>query len=719
MDGFDPRVEYKKQVALKFDYILDNYIKGVDVQKAFNMSSSAYITKLKNPKNSATLNLKHMKILEEKLEIPKEIFYKIYKFDPQKIDEQIVTHRENINKQKIEKKSIHSVSINTQLTLQAGKRSLIGRKIELHEVDTLLEKNALLWVYGIGGVGKSALVNYYLYEQKKHFDYYGFFEGFERFTLELKTSLQLKSETSDELFREAITELRKLKGSKLLVFDDIREIEKKQEQMEIIMGLREYGYRIIFTSRERVEEITVYGLNTLHKDDARKLFNSIYKITKYKLLTEILNHLDYHPLFIELTAKALKNKTTLTPLKIKEKFDYGEFSTVSIKRKESFHNYLDTLFTFDNLDDEEILVLKKLSALPSVEIEFNLLNEMLGVVDKEEFEEILNYLVDKGWLDQVDNSYKLHQIIKEYILDFHLPKFKELTDVVQFFTKKTVNSAENQVAIENRGRVIYFESLYAVLEKINTKNSELSLLFTQIGNVYYFLTPQKSKRFYLKALEISQELFGEYHANTAVNYHSLALFYASIFDYEEAKKLYMKALDINQKVYGKFHLSVSIGYNNLAEIYRVEKNFVKSEEFFLKSLNISEEILGCKDAQTATSYNNIANLYLTMGVYDKAKFFFLKDLKINEEIFGGLHPSTAISYNNLAGVYWSLHENDKAEIFYLKALEINRKVFGKRDLNTLTIQQNIALFYHSINKLDESHKLMREVDLIHSKRGER
>jgi len=489
MNEFDPRVEYKKQVALKFDYILNVYISGVMFKKACNMKSNAYISKLRDPKEQSTLNEKHLTALEDKLDIPKDIFDRRYKFDSKKIDEQIATYRVKMNRQKIEKTSVILLPINTQLTLQQGRESLIGRKIELKEIDRLLKKESVLLIYGIGGIGKSALISYYLYEHKKRFDYYGLFEGVESFIDELKISLKLKSEKSEELFRETITKLRKLKGSKLLVVDGIKEIDKYKKELDIIRGLKEYGYTIIFTSREIIEDITSYKLNTLHNDDARKLFNSIYKIPKYKHLTEILNYLDYHPLFIELTAKALKNKTTLTHLKLKEKFYNGEFPTINIKRKESFHNYLGRLFSFENLDNEEILVLKKLSVLPSKNIKFNFLREIFDIKDIEEFEDILNYLVKKGWLNYEEESYKLHQIIKEYILDFHLPKYQEIEEIVDFFIQTTLNNVDSQV----------------------------SLFFTDIGNIYHFLTPNQAKLFY-----------------------SLAFFYESQYEYSKAKEFYQK-----------------------------------------------------------------------------------------------------------------------------------------------------------------------------------
>ncbi len=50
----------------------------------------------------------------------------------------------------------------------------------------------------------STIASYYLHSKKDEFDYYGFFEGLESFTVELKPRLNLKSENYDELFLEAL-----------------------------------------------------------------------------------------------------------------------------------------------------------------------------------------------------------------------------------------------------------------------------------------------------------------------------------------------------------------------------------------------------------------------------------------------------------------------------------------------------------------------------------
>jgi len=127
----------------------------------------------------------------------------------------------------------------TQLTSKLGKDTIIGRVKELDEIDRLLnESNSLLLINGIGGIGKSTIASYYLHSQKDKLDYYGFFEGLDSFTAELREPLALQQEKENDAFMEALAKLRNLKGNKLLVFDDIKEIEENQDKIEKILALK-------------------------------------------------------------------------------------------------------------------------------------------------------------------------------------------------------------------------------------------------------------------------------------------------------------------------------------------------------------------------------------------------------------------------------------------------------------------------------------------------
>lgn len=695
--------ENQKILADKVSYIIDNHTNGVaDICKKFGIDFENTVRRWRNKVGqTSSITGAYQEAFEKHFNIPLKIWQKNIPFNPEKL-------KQIIEEEQAEQKKI---KLNpSQLTLKSGKERLVGRTTELHTIEKKLEKYGIVLIHGIGGIGKSALASHYLHKQKNYFNYYGFFEGLDSFTIELKTSLKLESEKTEELFREALTKLRTLKGSKLFVIDGINDVEQNSHRLETLSELKKHGYQILLSSREKSEDIESFQIAQLDNNDAYNLFNSIYNFHEEVLINQLLSYLDYHPFFIEKLAKTLQSKKTINPLKIKEKFDNGEFSQISIKRRENFHSYLNKLFSFDNLDNEEILILKQLSTLPSIWIETKALSEIFMVQNYEEFEEILNYLVEKGWLNLEKGHYKLHQIIKEYIWEFHLPKFNEIESIIDFFKKITVNSTNSQVAINNQQQTIYFDNLYTILNKTNSLNKKTSTLFTQIGNIFYFLTPQKSTPFYKEALKINQKLFGEEHINTATNYHNMALLYEENKEYQQAEQYYLKSLGIHQNIYGEKSLKKAIVCNNLANLYMIQREYKKAEKLYLKSLYTTEELLGWKHPSTAISYNNLAELYQTIGLYQKAYGLYQKDLNINLELLGEKHPDTAESYHNLAGFYWIRKKEKKAEKYYLKSSKIKEETLGKKHLSTIKTLNNLAVFYSSIQKFKEAYQIMQEVE---------
>ena len=100
------------------------------------------------------------------------------------------------------------------------------------------------------------------------------------------------------------------------------------------------------------------------------------------------------------------------------KFDNQELPKIKTHLKENFNGYLAGLFKIQDLNENEKLLLQKLSLFPSIDISFSDLIDFLDISGnaKEDFDTTINQLHNKGWLisgqTNEENSFKLHQIIK-------------------------------------------------------------------------------------------------------------------------------------------------------------------------------------------------------------------------------------------------------------------------------------------------------------------
>jgi len=590
----------------------------------------------------------------------------------------------------------------------------IGREDKLKEIEELLSQDRpLLLLSGIGGIGKSSLSLEYYLRHKDNFDHCGYIEVEKDIEYSivnaLEKALKIDYKTVEEGFRATLLKLQNLEGKKLLVVDNIRDAKNQESAIKKLLGLT--NWQILITSRESIEGIEHIELDRLSLKDARELFKVHANINSdeestINTIDEILKYLDRHTLFVEQTAKALAKNSDLTLEELLENFKSGKLPKIRVARKETFNNYLQKRFTLDNLDNEQILLLKKLTLLPSIELPYETIKEFIKIED-------LNFLLDElkalGWLSGSEQSYKLHQIIKEFILANHTPTYEEIKEQIDYFMALISNSANPQTAIDVRDKLIFFESIVEFIERVELENKKIATLYNHLGNIYHHLGEyEKALPLYEKALEIHKKVLGEEHPSTATSYNNLAGLYCSLGEYEKALPLFEKDLKISEKVLGEEHPDTATSYNNLAGLYQSLGEYEKALPLYEKALEISKKVLGEEHPDTAISYGNLAGLYRSLGEYEKALPLYEKALEIKEKVLGEEHPNTATSYNDLAGLYESLGDYEKALPLYEEALNIYKKVLGEKHPHTATSYNNLAVFYFNQSNFEKAYEFMQK-----------
>jgi len=561
----------------------------------------------------------------------------------------------------------------TQQTGLAHDIDFVGRKDELQKIDELLNQNSmLLLINGIGGIGKSTLASYYLNQKKDEFDYYGFVQVNEDIKLSLVstlgTSLDLKSEKIDDLFAEIMNKLQNLEGKKLLIIDDVKEMNSQLDEMNTLMTLKNSGFQILFTSRETKEFLPQHTLNIMSPKDARELFLKYYPTDEIDKVDKILkDYLDYHTLFIEITAKTLKSKVhSLSLDMIIDKFENKEFIGIKRNWQEDFNTYLNQLFAEDHIlrDDEILLFLKKLSILPSIEIRFEDLYKFLACEDEEKLEEILIELINKGWLILTQDGYKFHQILKEFILENHTPKFEEIEKIINNFRNMISNSGDHKNAIHNKKYIIYLDSVLGAVTKYSFFRSETVFLFLQYANILFSLGKYgASYKIRKEALEISENI------NDSI---CLASCYDAIANYYFVTKQYVHALFYYKSAFEIYQI---IPENNESNKYLFQTKITNLNNYTtllenMDELDAAKEIYNYLLSLDPDNYgllHGLAIVHCRQEDYKKGYNYFQRSIKSFNEEF---HPDLATIYNNMSFYYGQQEKFTKALDFINRAIKI-------------------------------------------------
>jgi hypothetical protein len=370
--------------------------------------------------------IKEDKVISNLGENIKIITYKKHSDLPKLIEELIPHNSVDIS----EKKQIRDIdrywtikpSVNTEF---------IGRKEDLEKIDEMLQKcNVTLIVNGIGGVGKSEIVRKYMFLNEDKYENIIFLEISEKTTFEslMITSFKEKLELDkDSTIDTVIKRLQNISGKNLFILDNLESKEDFEK-----LKLLNHNFDLLITTRlKNIDEINQINLDVLNDTDAIDLFKLNYNIDE-EIGDIVKEYLGNHPLFIKLTAKSLRNGfITLEELKKKQLKD------IDIDDEKTFQEHLEDNFNrqYESLKKEDLKeLLLMLSLFPSLEIDISVFEKCF---DDENIKSKLIKLEKNGWLDKKENSFKLHQIIKEYLkgqeeLDYEKVKliFKRVSNFI-------------------------------------------------------------------------------------------------------------------------------------------------------------------------------------------------------------------------------------------------------------------------------------------------
>lgn len=344
---------------------------------------------------------------------------------------------------------------------------VIGRENDLQQIKALLDSDdRVMLVSGIGGIGKTTVAKAFLQQflpQYKHIAWIEVTSSVKEafvFNSQLCDSLDLSSReldlnpgTSDAVdrgFELIVNRMRQLSGNNLLIIDNAQE---DVEHLQVLdhLSLKPF-WKVLVTSRYKLEGFVEYELDVLKPEAARRLFYLHYKQEfDDGIIQEILEAIGYHTLAIEVvakTAQARRLKLSEVSDRLKKKgLDISEEANIKIRhsynqRIPKVFEYLLKTFDLASLTDFDEWVLTQFSVMPPVYIPYqdndgeNILFLLAKTKDSErdQLTDALNDLVSKGWLnwDKTTDSFKVHQVIQE-VLAFKLhPNFQKCSNLMTY-----------------------------------------------------------------------------------------------------------------------------------------------------------------------------------------------------------------------------------------------------------------------------------------------
>lgn len=335
----------------------------------------------------------------------------------------------------IELSDIEGIYLKNSFRYNAG--YFIGRNEELEQIYKILNENQIVFLSGIGGIGKTELAKQYAHRYQTQYDtiVFSFFEKDIKTLvcneIELNKIYQDENESDNAYFERKMALLKQTLSPKDLIIIDNFDTDY-DEDLELLFSCQ---CQFIVTSRMdfrdyNYSQICVEKMSDL--EDVLELFH-IYNDLDYTeietaAIEQLIHLVEYHTMTVELIAKYLRNTKT-SPIflleKLKEKEGIVNTEQTSIKqrkdkklRSESMQDHLSILFDVFQFDVIEKEIMSSLSLFAGIRIKQELFEELCPLPH---ISEKLKVLIKKGWIMFQENTMNssnkicLHQVIQDLV----------------------------------------------------------------------------------------------------------------------------------------------------------------------------------------------------------------------------------------------------------------------------------------------------------------
>lgn len=616
-----------------------------------------------------------------------------------------------------------------------GREELISRIGEVFDSG----KN-VVFLEGIGGIGKSELAKQYALQNREHYRtilFVTYSSTLEKLFCD-KSSIVIdglepaENETEEAFFVRKMGIFRSIAHKDVLLIIDNFDTDDDVRLKDLLEG----DYRVILTTRNSHPGYPTVKVDAMRDPDVlMRIFEENYGASVDEwdrpAIEEIFSLIDYHTYAIELIAKQMDASFFSAQQMLESLKKGGLLNNVNETVSGRSHyntafGHICSLFNIGNLTPVEQRLLSYLSLCGT--------RGILAVRFKEwaqlESFEIVNILVRKSWIrKEAGGRLSLHPLVREVVTSILKPTadtcFPFLDQVARFCYMAWFRPYPENVAVA--------DTILSIVETLSP-DPEKWLQFTALCGFLWQVGKFEESITYCHAImNAVLNRFGEASMISGHTAKALGGCYFNSGRRKESIPWYRKGLEYMLASGEPETEDLALSYEKVARClsWEYEQDFKRAEEYFLKALDIRQGLLkhiqnggrleflessysryGAPDAdqlplayaRIGESYMELARMYQFLGDYAKAlaystRYGDLVDTYTPENISGRAYAffDRGVSLYHL-GMNARKHNDAEAAIKYFtdaeaclrQALEINIKMRGGLAIDTLDNEEYLA-----------------------------
>ncbi len=632
--------------------------------------------------------------------------------------------------------------------LSAGCDFVAGsRKKELQEIDEKFLKSNRVFLWGLGGIGKTELaVEWGMHKEDVYLVHYRKsirdtvmdmdFSGLHYIPSKPGMTDEQKKE---EEFRQRLDILRDYYRDAVIIIDNFDNGEMtfaKMQNQPDYKALIRLPNKFLFTTRFMVKESSVH-VEEMDVEDllilAKQNYNN-YQSDLDDILRKLIYKADRHTLTVDVMSKTLYASCgRLTPEVLLRAFEERKIDDSELPAVAAYHNsedsdydlreiriyeHLRLLFNMTELEEIHKNVMRHAVLIPMEGMPVSLFRRCHT---KEEQDAIETKIFQRSWLrlDRTHTTISVHSVIREVCRN----ELKPDDDNCKHFLKKL---CQNFSAVHDDQEMVksVADTVGNAAEVLPDHLGEWNWT---AGNYYRSLGKyQKAIEHFKKAAVLREHrkdtILAEIYSNIGNTYTNLKEFEISI-EYHE------KSLEICQAVQEPDYRKISRRYNDmgLAYSYKAEKEQIY--EWYEKAIQCYEEALKYNRMAVPANLlhisnvlNNLGNTYSNIGKtwrdsanYQIALKYHIEAKDIRENLPDISPKNLARSYKNIGNDYANLNQNDQALDYRIKALVIYQEVLHDGHPELANAYQDVGNTCRLTKRYDEALTYYTDAEKIWKK----
>lgn len=582
----------------------------------------------------------------------------------------------------------------------------VGRSEILDEIKTNLnnQNNSVLFLSGIGGVGKTRIACEYARLNKKEYPSGIYF--FHAVSEEIIfadiiqfariNNLEIDLDQGQSVVYDKFAEWMNNNDNWLFILDNMEEYNHIKKLTEFVQDKPIKGKKdFIITTRNTEKRRNCIVVDIFSEEETKQF---LFKFTKKKpneyskKIAELLGRL---PLALEQAASYI----------VKEKINYKKYYQLLDKK-----GLLETLKKGECTDNTL-----------AVNATFNLSIEKLSNEETKQVLYMCSYFASEnikiGWLRESHTNLQLYPEL-----------CKKLKSVDK--SKKMVGELASYSLIrEDNGKINIHRLTQTVVRKVLKDDVWLEVCSKTMAKVFDLgeFDKANSKSMFLETVPHMEQMFSFYGNGRQKPYTAALgqLYHLYMFGFDKIKEhdIALTYLDRTLLIRKKFDDKRSLAKTlNLAGVvYQNKGAYEQAASFFDKALELRKEVFkvsrdNMDGSFLAKTYNNIALNYYWMGELEQSKNFHLLAIDIKEKCSD--INDQAFSYNNIGALFEAMSKRDNylAMSYHQKAYNI-RKNMGSMVNLAFTLNNIGVIEKNSGNYKDALIYLNKALDLREAVHG--